>query len=200
MSRTAKWFLIFSGLSGCMLAAVSPTQAGLIPASVTVTPDSSNFRFTYSVVLPSDYKVKDGDYFTIYDFHGLIPGSNAQPAGWTYSTALLGPTPHAVLPTDDPTVPNVTFTYHGSPIVGDAVIGDFSVDSSLNGQVFGDFASRDHMIINDNSVSNITTTTMPDTNPDGVPPPKTPEPASLFLLGLGVPVIGVWRWLKARCG
>ena len=49
--------------------------AGIIPASVTVTPEAGNFRWQYSIVLPTDMKLQAGDYFTIYDFAGLVDGS-----------------------------------------------------------------------------------------------------------------------------
>jgi hypothetical protein len=93
-------------------------------------------------------------------------------------------------------VPNITWTYHGDTIAGQAALGNFSVLSSFPNSMFGDFASRDHLAINDHSVSNITTTDVPD--PRVGVSPKTPEPTSFLLLGLGLPLIGVWRWLKAR--
>ena len=54
------------------VAAVGTAGAGIIPASVTVTPEAGNFRWQYSIVLPTDMKLQAGDYFTIYDFAGLV--------------------------------------------------------------------------------------------------------------------------------
>ena len=53
----------------------APAQAGLLPVSVSVQPEAGNFRWTYSVVLPTDMKLQAGNYFTIYDFGGYIAGS-----------------------------------------------------------------------------------------------------------------------------
>ena len=53
------------------VAAVGTAGAGIIPASVTVTPEAGNFRWQYSIVLPTDMKLQAGDYFTIYDFGGI---------------------------------------------------------------------------------------------------------------------------------
>ena len=47
-------------------------QAGLLPVSVSVQPEAGNFRWTYSVVLPTDMKLQSGSYFTIYDFGGYV--------------------------------------------------------------------------------------------------------------------------------
>jgi hypothetical protein len=197
MSRSAKWFLTLVWLGGLVLAVATPAQAGLIPAAVTVAPESGSYRFTYSVVLPSNYSLHTGDYFTIYDFHGLM-GGNQQPASWTYSTTNSGQTPPGILPVDDPSVPNLTWTYNGPAITGGsggAALGNFSALTSNSGAMDSDFASTDHMMDNGRSVSNLTTTSTPDPNST---PPRTPEPASFVLLGLSLPMLGAWRWLKRR--
>jgi hypothetical protein len=197
MSRSAKWFLTLVWLGGLVLAAATPAQAGLIPAAVSVAPDSGNFRFTYSVVLPSNYSLHTGDYFTIYDFHGLM-GGNQQPAGWTYGTTNVGQTPPGILPVDDPAVPNLTWTYNGPTLsgsMGGADLGNFSVLSSSGIAMDSDFASTDHTMDSGHAVSNLTTTSTPE--PNSIPS-HTPEPASFVLLGLSLPVLSVWRWLKRR--
>ena len=75
----------------------APAQAGLLPVSVSVQPEAGNFRWTYSVVLPTDMQLQAGNYFTIYDFGGYVPGSasvtspfppDAAPL-WTASTPML---------------------------------------------------------------------------------------------------------------
>src|SRR5262245_17783928 len=114
MVRSVKWMLALALVAGLGQSA----WAGMIPAAVTVTPDGSNFRFTYSIVLPTDYTLKAGDYFTIYDFNGLVEGSNTQPSNWTFSSSMTGPTPPHILPTDSASVPNLSWAYTGPEVSG----------------------------------------------------------------------------------
>src|SRR5262249_54767220 len=155
-----KWVSVFTLAAILGLVSAAQVQAGMIPAAVNIAGDGSNFRFTYNVILPSDYTLKDGDYFTIYDFKGLVPGSNQQPAGWSLGTSMTGLTPVHLAPTDDPSIPNLTFTYHGSNIVGPFNLGKFAADSTFGGQDSGDFTSRDHGTADGRSVNSITSTTV----------------------------------------
>ena len=103
----------------------STAAAGLLPVSVTVTPEAGNYRWTYSVVLPTDMKLQAGDYFTIYDFGGFVPGSMAvsstspddtYAAYWKMTSTNMGPTPDRLNPQDDATLPNLTWKYTGPEI------------------------------------------------------------------------------------
>src|SRR5437868_11188677 len=98
------------------VATAGSAGAGIIPASVTVTPEAGNFRWTYAIVLPTDMKLQAGDYFTIYDFAGLVTGSQSSPDGWTFSPSKFGPTPDRLNPQDDPTIDNLTWKYTGPTI------------------------------------------------------------------------------------
>src|SRR6478752_1387179 len=89
----------------------APARAGLIPTAVTVTPEGGNFRWTYAVVLPSDMKLQAGDYFGIFNFHGLVPGSGSAPDGWSLSTPAVSPLSPNVTIFDDPLAPNLIWTY-----------------------------------------------------------------------------------------
>lgn len=178
----------------------SAAQAGLIPVNVSVHPDSGNYRWTYGVVVTTDVSVNPGDSFTIYDVYGLISGSAVMPANWSVSEAMTTPPHPGTLPFDDPTVPNVTFTYNGlTPIMGQAGLGNFSIISMYNDVAVGDFTSSAHRQVDGRVEYNITTTDVPapPDNPDGGVH-QTPEPSTLALFGVGLPLAAVARRWRRR--
>jgi hypothetical protein len=181
--------------------------AGIIPASVTVTPEAGNFRWTYSVVLPTDMKLQAGDYFTIYDFGGLVPGSAfADPPDhstglWDISTSNSGPIPAGLKPTDNPDVPNLVFRYLGPTIAtGQVGLGNFGAVSTV-GQDQGvrtDFTAQNPQASTGQTDRNIVDTTAPGVPSGGGTNPTTPEPATLVMAGLGLPLVGAARLLRRR--
>jgi hypothetical protein len=192
--RSAKTLLLASALAA--LAWAAPAQAGMIPVQVSVTPDGGNFRWTYAVVVTTDVKVNPGDSFTIYDFSGLVNGSISAPSGWSSSVANLSPRP-GTSPNDDASLPDVTFTYNGSsPISGQQGLGNFMMNSTLQSSGSTDFTSTTHRQVDGRVETNITTTDAPtgSTNPVS----GTPEPSTIALLGLGLPLLGALRALRRR--
>src|SRR5262245_7258282 len=89
--RLGKMLLVTAALVGS--AALAPSvKAGMIPTTVSVTPDGSNFRWTYGVVVTTDVNVNKGDSFTIYDFGGLVgPETITMPVGWNVNQTGSGP-------------------------------------------------------------------------------------------------------------
>lgn len=171
--------------------AANTARAGLLPVTVTVTPEAGNFRFTYAIVLPTDSQLQTGDYFTIYDFAGFIDGSQVQPEGWTFTTANTGPTPAFLTPNDDPGVANLTWTYDGPTIEGTkAGLGNFWAVSLYQTTANSHFTAMTHRSSDGTFDSNITETTVPVPVP---PPPGVPEPATLVLAGLGLPLLALAR-------
>jgi hypothetical protein len=195
-------------LAGLLLSAswASSARAGLIPTQVSVHPDGPNFRWTYAVVVTTDVQVNYGDFFTIFDFGGLVggplgvvpgPSTIALPINWTVTESLVGPTPAGTLPTDNPSVPNLTFTYVGtSPITGQTGLGNFWAISIYSEPTVSDFTSITHRQIDGRPEANITTTDVPV--PGTHNPNDVPEPGTLALMGLGLPLAGLVRWWRRR--
>jgi len=198
---------IASLFTAALVAAVvaTPAQAGLLPVSVSVQPEAGNFRWTYSVVLPTDMKLQSGSFFTIYDFGGYVPGSggvsspfpdNSAAAFWNLTTSNVGPTPDRLNPQDNPDITNLTWTYTG-PVLpsGQLTLGNFTATSLFQGTTSSFFTATNPRAVGGAIDSNITETLTP-TGMVTPPPPGVPEPATLALAGLGLPFIGAARWFR----
>jgi hypothetical protein len=165
------------------------SQAGLLPVTATVTADGDNQRWSYGVVLTSDSILRTNDFFTIYDFKGLLGEYHVEPEGFAFSVTQTGPTPNGIVPVDDPTIDNITWTYTGpDTVVGPLGLGTFMVQSSYAQKTDGVFSSRTHRQVDGRVDSNITTTDVPVPTSSGVP-----EPATLALFGVGLPLAGLLR-------
>jgi hypothetical protein len=172
-------------------------DAGLLPVASSVNANNNGtYTYTYGVVLTSDSSLKTGDYFTVFDFQGMIASSNIQPAGWNLSVSSAGAPPGVVV-NQDPALPNLTWTYTGSqPLAGQLGLGNFSVISANpEGQTSLTFAGLTHRSLDGQSESNVTITSGPGA---GAGAPAVPEPATLALMAIGLPLVGAWRLLRRR--
>jgi hypothetical protein len=201
--------LIARLLTLAVLAALAgPATAGLLPVSVTVQPEAGNFRWTYSVVLPTDMKLQSGNFFTIYDFAGYVPGSATVSATspdpsfadfWSVSATNVGPTPDRLNPQDDPNTTNLTFRYNGPTIPsGQLTLGNFSATSTFGMTQDSFFTATNPRAADGQIDSNITSTLSPRSPTPEEPPIATPEPATLLLAGLGLPLVGLGRALRRK--
>jgi len=193
------WIARIFAAATLAVALGGPAQAGIIPASVTVTPEAGNFRWTYSIVLPTDMTLQAGDYFTIYDFGGLITGSNVQPSDSTFSPAKVGPVPAGLAPNDNSAIDNLTWQYTGATIPsGQVGLGNFWAVSSVGDSTSVDFTAQNPQASTGQLDRNIVETLGPSP-PNSPPPPSgVPEPATLALGILGLPLIGAARLLRRK--
>jgi hypothetical protein len=165
-------------------------RADIIPTLSSVTGSSPNFTWNYSANVTINETINAGDFFTIYDFGSIAPGSNTQPAGWTFSQALVGPTAALTSPTDNPNILNLTWTYSGTtPITGSAALGIFSVITSTDQLKTGQFtaqATRNSGASAGTKISNIGDVSVP-----------VPEPSALLPI-IGVCAVAVFSRLLRR--
>ena len=203
------------GLAAALAAFGGSAQAGLLPLTATAVPDGDNYRYTYGVMLTSNSTLQKGNQFVIYDFNGLIEGSNQQPVGFEFHAINVGGNPGRTVPNDNPEMPNLVWTYTGdTPLVGQIGLGNFSALSTKpEASVTTDFVSRTQVEDPNGEIrdeDNITHTKAPfgnDVQPPPPPPPPpgdpeppsgVPEPSSMILLACGLPLVAGARYLRNR--
>jgi len=186
---------VCAGLAvGGLLGGGPSVQAGLLPVSVSVNPEAGNFRWTYAIVLPTDSQLQSGNFFTIYDFRGFVADSVVTPANWEFTLANVGPTPELVRPEDDPTLPNLSFRYTGPTIdAGQTGLGNFWAVSTFGNKTDSFFTAQTNRTSDGLIDTNITTTNVPVPVASPEPPPAVPEPGTLALAGIGLPLYGLFR-------
>jgi hypothetical protein len=199
-----RWITAAALAITAVLIAPTTSRAGLIPVQVSVMPEGGMYRFTYAIVLPTDSVLRPGDYFTIYDFDGYVSGTNMASGSpystnWGFSADLVGPTPVGVMPGDNPAISNLSWTYTGAEINIDASIGlgNFWALSLYPDTTDSWFTASTGTTAGETD-NNITPTVVPVPKAPGPPPPPVPEPATLALAGLGLPFIGLARWLRKK--
>lgn len=130
-------------------------QADITPAFHGATPVEGGCEYSYTIGLAGSSRLNTGDYFTICDFHGYIPGSEFAPVDWTISVQAEGMTPFGVdmraFGGDSPSVVNLTFTYTGAaPIYGHVEpiggVGAFGAQSTQTEYGLGGYASSVHRL------------------------------------------------------
>ena len=203
------------------MSAAPAAQAAITPTLIAVTPNGDGtFTYTYNVDLAEDQNaMNDGvfpvglsttptepgtpsnlfmDYFTIYDFAGLIAGSWTQPAGWQFAFAFVGPTPSSTTAADDPALLNIYWVRTGDDIMGPQDLGNFSVRSAFSLVALDNYtsdATRSQGGTAGTAVASIGSVNVPQAV-GGTPFAVVSEPGSLMLLGSGLLGLGLFRKRK----
>ena len=188
LSAMARHAIPLFGL-GLMALSFGTAGADIIPELQTVAPNGSNFTYTYDAQLTNDETLHRDNFFTIYDFNGYVAGTNFQPANWIFSSAMVGKTPSLVTPTDNPKIPNLTWTYAGPTLgPGPLDLGLFGADSTLGNTKTGTFAAEAIKFApgkpgDGKPIDNVGST--------GVPSGTIPEPSSILMLLPGLAPLGM---------
>jgi len=142
MTRLFKTLMLTGTVGmGLLSMGVNPARADIVPTLTSISDlGNGTFRWSYDAELNPHQNVLNGDFFTIYDFAGLVPGSALGQPNWLFSSANTGVTPSGLLPLvnipggiPDSGIPNLTWTYTGStPIPGAADLGAFSAISKYS--------------------------------------------------------------------
>lgn len=114
--------------AACLVVPGSASLAATVQLE-DVSSAGSNFTFTYGGMLAPTEGVKSGSKLVILDFAGYVEGSIFSP--YSYITGLVELTTPSILIdpsiTDDPTIPNLVFTYTGP---------DFQIDPAPEGSPY----------------------------------------------------------------
>jgi len=141
-------------VAGLMLCAVAHPASAIEPMVEKVTQEADG-TVTYYFKIKVDETVHlegqgaepNPDFFTIFNFSGMVPGSEKQPAGWKFSTSTQGVTPYrggraVVSPVDIEGIPNLTWSWTGAPLRGPAEVSGFSVRTTVKETMVGEYGSQ----------------------------------------------------------
>jgi hypothetical protein len=196
-----KTFRLIALLGVMMCLTLAPVQANILVTFVSTTSCGAGcFTWTYNATMSAGEETSETDnggpfntFFTLYDIAGLLGGITnpaTDPTHWSNSTQTVGITPAGIAPTDNPTVPNITWTYiPTSQVTGNVDLGNFSFNSSLGtSSVFISYTQQDTKdnpghTDDDVRVAGLSQVIGPTTS-------SIPEPTSVLLLGTLLSLVG----------
>jgi hypothetical protein len=127
--------------------AIQPTLERIAPEADGTVTYHFKIKVDDTIHVESQGKEPNPDFFTIFNFIGMVPGSEKQPAGWTFSTSTNGVTPYrggrtVVDPVDVEGLPNLTWSRTGAPVQGPIEISGFSVRTTVKETMIGEYGSQ----------------------------------------------------------
>ena len=187
------------------LALAQTAQASVIPILGGVTPDGTNFKFSYDGQLATDQGVEDGSQLVIVDFAGYVQGSiHSGLANVTASISNTLPLPISVDDGfhDDSAIPDLVFTYTGpnfqttgGPFPAIIHFDGLSADSIFGARTPGSFAAS--AVQNVGPLAGSVTYNVGQVE---IPFAAVPEPASWTMMIVGFLGLGASLRLRRRGG
>ena len=182
------------GLAIAALALSTAAHASIIPNLASVTPDGSDFIFSYQGQLAPDQGVKAGNQLVIVDFAGYVPGSVASAIPDVIATVSDTLPAGLLLPpgvTDNAAIPDLVFTYigpdfdtSGGPFSGLTDFNGLSAESTFHGVALGSFSAV--AVTNDGKATGSAAFNVGSV---GVPS-AVPEPATWAVIFFGFGAVG----------
>lgn len=193
--KDSRWQWIGVGLAaalvvpGFFLTPPVEHRPGFRVTLAALTPSGSSTTLRYQASVSGTDRIDPKDFFRIADLPGLVAGSAEAPPGWSVTTEPSSrPEPGAGSRRgDDPTLPNLVFTYEGPiPILGPVLVKGFSARSTSGSPR----ADRGFVGLSTRATRPGEGTKVASAG-DVARPGAVPEPASLFSSCLGVIILGV---------
>jgi hypothetical protein len=202
--------LVLAGI--LLLMNPGQVQADIVLTVVNAgTPSGSNFLYTYDVMLTPGSVVHAGgggintgfspsnNFFTLYDIPGLISGSImyggplAAAGNSTFTTQFTGvtPTTESPKPPDDPNTVNITTYWTGIDVAASGIMAvDLGTLSFMSTRPLGDVTQMLAFTGASQKLEMFPALVANNTGQVAGPAPIVPEPGTLALLAVGLPVLG----------
>jgi hypothetical protein len=213
MNRLLKMGLVLAAVLLVMTPGV--VRADILLTLVSVTPTGGDFMYTYDAMLTSGSVLHtagggantgfspSNNFFTLYDVQGLVTGSESYGGilgvgtNQMHTEPLTGVNPPGIpapIPPDSGSILNITTYWTGADITASTAPVDLGTFSFLDTNPLGSAmlayagATQKLEMFPDVLANNLSQVAGP--GPSG--PPVVPEPATLLLLVMGLPVAGLY--------
>jgi len=138
-----------AALSLASVLAFGVSSASALEVVETQVQKNANGTTTYHFAIktdPGETLTPGEDFVTVYNFYGLVRGSEKSPTGWSISSQEFGQTPTwmgypAVRPMDIAGAPNLTWT-PSSQIDGGTQIDGFAATTRMVGNTTGSYSAQ----------------------------------------------------------